>query len=488
MDTYNIYSDIKLRTNGEVFIGVVGPVRTGKSTFIRNFAKEFLLPKITDEALYNQTMDELPQGGDGRLVMTTEPKFVPRNAVTIKPFDDISLKVRMIDCVGFLVDGASVSNGSEDRLVKTPWFSKDIPFKDAAEFGTKKVIDEHSTIAVVVTCDGSFLDIPPTSYEEAENKTISALTNSGKPYIVIINSKNPEANAAKEKEKQVKERFSCHTMRLNCEKISERDVSDIFSLFIKAFPVSNYIFDYPEWIDELPKDNPVRKNILEKAREIVKAVSTYDEIDNVKNTENCEYIESIFHEAYDMINGEIRYHIYPKENTIFNVLSSASNLSIDDFSKLMGYLKEYSKNNKQIRNYIEAIDEVKSKGYSVISPNRDEIIICEPTLIKNNNRYGIKIKADSPTYHIIKVNIETEIAPIVGNEDQAKDLIKYIDDNTKNGDVWQTSIFGKTVEQLVEDGINTKLRMMNDDCQKSLMDAMNKVVNENSGGIICLII
>lgn len=489
LDTYNIYKDINARTQGEIYIGVVGPVRSGKSTFIKHFAEKLILPFMEEGAGKERTKDELPQSAAGRTVMTTEPKFIPREACMITPVEDVSMKIRLIDCVGFMIDGATgVVEEGKERLVKTPWYDYEIPFSEAAEFGTRKVIKDHSTVGIVMTTDGSIGELPRDSYKAAEAATIDELKKIGKPFVVVVNSKNPLSKAASDCVDEIKKTYGTEAVSLDCEHLTLGDVNKTLELLLNSFPVNGIEFYFDRWIETLPDDNEIKQAMIECAGQILDRITYIKDFNKDSIKVENKYIEDIKSEPVDMADGIIRLSFKVDEALYYDMLSSLAGEKIENEFELINMIKEYAKEKSGLSRYTAAIDTVRQRGYGVVSPSRDEITISEPEVIKNGGRYGVKIKAESPSYHMIKVNIGTEIAPIVGSEAQANDLKKYIDENTKNGDAWDINIFGKTIEQLVDDGIRTKLAMMNDDCQTKLMDTMQKVVNDNSGGLICLII
>ena len=444
---------------------------------------------MSDGAGKERTKDELPQSAAGRTVMTTEPKFIPREACVINPAQDISMKIRLIDCVGFMIDGATgVVEDGKERLVKTPWYDYEIPFSEAAEFGTRKVIKDHSTVGIVMTTDGSIGELPRDSYKAAEAATIEELKKIGKPFVVVVNSKNPAAKSAAECVDEIKKAYGAEAVSLDCEQLTLDDVNRTLELLLNSFPINGIEFYFDRWIETLPDDNEIKQAMVECAGQILDRITYIKDFNKDSIKVENKYIEDVRSEPVDMADGIIRLSFKVDENLYYDMLSSIAGEKIDNEYELINLIKEYAKEKSALSRYTSAIDTVRQKGYGVVSPSRDEISISEPEVIKNGGRYGVKIKAESPSYHMIKVNIGTEIAPIVGSEEQANDLKKYIDENTKNGDAWDINIFGKTIEQLVDDGIRTKLAMMNDDCQTKLMDTMQKVVNDNSGGLICLII
>lgn len=440
MDQFNVYKDMKARTNGEIYIGVVGPVRTGKSTFIKRFMNLMVLPNIEDENDRNRANDELPQSSSGKTIMTTEPKFVPNEAVSIKTEEGIELNVRLIDCVGYMVEGATGHmEGEEERLVKTPWFDYEIPFTKAAAIGTKKVITEHSTIGVVVTCDGSFGEIAAKQYEPAEEETIKQLKALKKPFVVLLNTIHPYSESTKQLAAEKEEKYQTKVLPMNLEQMKKEDIYEIIKSVLMEFPISSIGFYVPRWTEMLKKDHPLKMELLQMARDVL-SETTGMEIHN-------EY----------------------------------------EFIKIMG---ELAKKKKEYEEVGEALAAVKQRGYGVVTPTKEEIVLEEPQIVKHGSKYGVKIKASAPSIHMIRANISTEIAPIVGEEYQAKDLMDYIEQgsNQPGESMWDVNIFGKTLEQLVGDGMQTKALKMTDESQQKLQDTMEKIINESNGGLVCIII
>ncbi len=488
MDNFNLYNDIKARTDGEIYIGVVGPVRTGKSTFIRRFMDLMIIPGITDPNERERVIDELPQAGAGRTVMTTEPKFIPKDAVEVSLGNSINARFRLIDCVGYLVNGAQgIYEDEQERLVKTPWFPEEIPFTKAAEYGTGKVIRDHSTIGIVVTTDGSIGELAREGYIGAEEKTINELKRINKPFIVIVNCTDPHSERAAACVTEIAARYNVTAIPVNCERLNKDDVHQILQSILYEFPVASIEFYLPKWCELLATDNPVKSELITAAGELLNSITHIKDIKEPE-TGNYTYINKMKYDNFDFTDGIQRINIDVDDRYYYDNLSELTGEDIHDEYQLISMIRLLSSQKKEYGRYIDAIAAARAKGYGVVMPSREEITLSPPEVIKNGNKYGVRLKATSPSVHMIKVNIGTEISPIVGSEAQAQDLIKYIGEGSEKGEVWDTNIFGKSIGELVEDGIRGKIQMINDDCQIKLQDTMQKVVNESSGGMVCLII
>ena len=490
MEVFNVYKDIQARTGGAIYLGVVGPVRTGKSTFIKRFMDLMVLPKMEDMPSRERAKDELPQSASGKTVMTAEPKFVPKEAAEICLMDDVKVKVRLVDCVGYMVEGASghMENG-EERKVKTPWFDYEIPFTKAATVGTQKVIRDHATIGIVVTTDGSISELPRANYLAAEEKTIQELKTLGKPFIVLVNSQKPYSNETKQLVEEIRERYDVAVMAVNCEQLREEDIHHIMEKVLFEFPVSEVQFYIPKWVEMLPREHKVKQEILKYIRGILDDMREIkDAVKGVVKPENS-CIQDMRVDDIAMDTGCVTIRIQVDEKCYYEMLSDLVGTEISGEYELVRMMKELSEMKKAYEDVKDAMECVRMKGYGVVNPRKDEIMVDEPTLIKQGNKFGVKIRAEAPSIHMIRANIETEIAPIVGSEQQANDLVTYIKNNSQSeAGIWGTNIFGKSIEEMIIDGMKNKIAMINDESQMKLQDTMQKIVNDSNGGMVCIII
>lgn len=487
---FNLYRDIQLRTGGEIYIGIVGPVRTGKSTFIKRFMDIMVIPNINDENSRKRAVDELPQSAQGKTIMTTEPKFIPKDAAEIDLDEDTKVKVRLIDCVGYMVDGAAGHmEGNQTRMVKTPWFDYEIPFVKAASIGTQKVIQEHSTIGIVITSDGTFGEIERENYVPAEEQTIEELKSLKKPFVIVLNSKKPYGEDTLKLAEQMQEKYQMPVIPVSCEQLRKEDINKILESILYEFPMVRMEFCIPKWAEMLPMSNPMKQSMVENAENILKQVTRAKDVKNMDSMVTSEYIAGIHLDKMDLAQGLLRVKMEMEDKYYYQNISELTGVPIAGEYQLISLIKGLSAQKEEFEKVSDAVNAVQMKGYGVIHPQLNDISLEEPELIRHGNKYGVKLKATSPSVHLIRANIETEIAPIVGSEDQAKDLIAYIKEgqNTPKG-VWDTNIFGKSVGELMEDGIRNKISMMDDECQLKLQDTMQKIVNDSSGGLVCIII
>lgn len=486
---FNLYRDISQRTGGEIYVGVVGPVRTGKSTFIKRFMDIMVLPQMENEHEKLRTIDELPQSSGGKTITTTEPKFIPKDAAQIEICEGVNVKVRLIDCVGYMVEGAA-GHMEEDveRMVRTPWFQEEIPFTQAAELGTRKVIQDHSTIGIVVTTDGSFGELPRNVYREAEEQTIMELKHIGKPFVVLLNTTKLFSEEVRNEVKEMEKRYAVKVIPINIDQLRREDITNILEQVMYEFPVSVLEFYAPKWMDIMSVNNPMKQDILEKLREIMTKVHTVRDLLEQEISLESEYVKRCKLDHVNIADGTAAYQLEADNRYYYELLSSITGEQITGEYQLMQLLQTLAEMKKEYHKVLSALESVRQKGYGVVTPDRKEITLDDPTLIRHGNKFGVKIKAQSPSIHMIKANIETEIAPIVGTQQQAQDLIQYISSaDTKEG-IWETNIFGKTVEQLVNDGITSKISMIGEESQVKLQDTMQKIVNDSSGGMVCIII
>lgn len=486
---FNLYHDMQARTNGEIYIGVVGPVRTGKSTFIKRFMDLLVIPNIVSQADKIRANDELPQSSAGKTIMTTEPKFIPKDAVEIA-LDSLNVKVRMIDCVGFMVNGAAGHlENDEERMVKTPWDTSPMPFTKAAEIGTEKVIRDHSTVGIVITGDGSFGDFTSEDYAEPEAKTVKRLKEIGKPFVMLLNSTNPRSEKTREKAGKLAEKYGCRVLPTDCQNLNMEDIHQIFSALLNEFPMREIRFEIPKWAQMLPEDDEIRQSLISLAFSIMKDINTMEEAKQYHFGEVPSFVESIRVGTVDSSCGSMVIDIKIENKFYFEMLSNMCGETIENEYQLVTLIKELTQRKMEFEKVSDAVSMVHINGYGVVNPTREQIHMEEPVVIKNGSKFGVRIKAEATTIYMIQTNIQTEIAPIVGNEQQANDLIKYINDNAADNaeGIWDINIFGKTIEQIVTDGIGDKIRNITEDNMTKLRDTLQKVMNDNTG-IVCLIV
>ncbi len=485
----DIYKDIETRTNGEIYMGVVGPVRTGKSTFIKRFMELLVLPSIDDENSKIRAKDELPQSASGKTVMTTEPKFIPKDAVKITIGEGINFKVRMIDCVGYMVEGAEGhEEDGKERLVKTPWFDYDVPFTKAAELGTKKVIFDHSTVGILVSCDGTIADIPREAYIEPEVRTINELKDIGKPFVMLLNSRRPASPETIELAEQLSEEYRIAVIPVNCDQLRRTDINLIFEKILMDFPVTSINFNIPKWVEAMDNESKIKDYLIQMAKTMFSNIYHMKDIEML-SLEGDEYIEKIDMNTIDLAEGNINISIKLYDKFYYDMITEMLGCDVRNEYEFIKEIKEMADTKKQCEKVSVALLQSLKTGYGSVTPEEKEIKLDAPELIKSGNKYGVKIKAQAPSIHLIKANITTEIAPIVGSEEQAKDLINYINsDGMEDDSIWSVNIFGKTIKQLVEDGLKSKINKINQESQQKLQDTMEKIVNDSNGGMVCIII
>ncbi len=486
---FNVYKDIEKRTNGEIYIGVVGPVRTGKSTFIKNFMDVAIVPNIEDDNEVKRTMDELPQSSSGKTIMTTEPKFIPNNAVAIKIGGKADVKVRLIDCVGFMVDGATGHmEDDKERMVKTPWFDYDIPFSKAAEIGTEKVISEHSTIGVVITCDGSFTDIEPEAYNRALDKTVKELMSINKPFIILVNSLDPTSNECQALTTEIAAKYNVSTLAINCLKLNEMDVNNILENILFEFPITEIVYNVPKWLEIMDFENELMKYIVNFSKDVLSKIVKIKDIKKLKLQPDGQYIKGAQMASVELSNGKLVFNYDIDEKYYYDMLTNMTGTKIENQLQLIKMVREMA---SQRSNYIkvnEAISKVRNTGYGIVTPDKEEIVLENPELIRSGNKYGVKIKATAPSIHFVKANILTEISPIIGSEEQAKDLIDFINNKESEDNIWETNIFGKSIGQIVDEGIMTKINNLTEETQSRMQGTIEKITNDQSRGVICIVL
>lgn len=492
MSEISIYEDIALRTDGDIYLGVVGPVRTGKSTFIKRFMETLVIPRIDNLYMKERARDELPQSGSGRTIMTAEPKFIPEDAVSIRISDEAELSVRLIDCVGYMVSGASgqFENGAE-RMVTTPWFEQEITLTDAAEKGTDKVIREHSTIGLVITCDGSICDIPREDYIVAEERVIRELKAIGKPFAVLLNSANPDSDYARDIAAGIKSRYGVGCMCINCLELQERDITEILRLALYEFPVSEVGVYLPSWVDALPMDHPIRESLYDAVRESSEKLERIKDIYSVATL--LAHRENIHSSGVKNLclgkgSGDISVEL-PRE-LYYETISKQSGFLIRNDGDLMALLTEMSGIKTEYDRISSALKDVREKGYGVVIPSPEELKLEEPEIVRQGGRYGVRLKASAPSIHMIMANIETEVSPALGGEKASGEIINFLLQGFE-GDtnrIWESNIFGKSLYDIASEGVITKIRRMPENAQAKLQHSLTRIVNEGSGSLLCIII
>ena len=491
MEKFQIYDDIKERTNGDIYIGVVGPVRVGKSTFITQFMQKLVLPNISEKNSKERTIDELPQSADGKTIMTTQPHFVPNEAVKIK-VANAEMSVRMIDCVGYLISGAMGHiEGEKPRLVKTPWTDEEIPFEDAATLGTDKVIKEHSTIGIMVTTDGSVTDIARSNYIEAEEKVVKELKAVGKPFVIVLNSAHPQNNETKKLATSLQEKYDAPVIPLNALDLKENDVDKIFENLLMEFPVKSIRISMPDWLRALDFNSAIISEISNEMRNLGSKINKLSDADkNQIAFAESDCFDPITYSNIEAGQGVIKFNVIPKEGLFYRVLSEECGIEIKSDYELISNIKELSIAKIEYDKLKNALEQVSQTGYGVVEPKPTDFELGEPEIIKQGSRYGVKIKATAPSLHIMRVDVETEVTPLVGTEDQSQDLAKNLVDQFESDpqSIWQTNILGRSLSELVEDNINSKLVMMPVEAQRKMRKTLGRIVNEGKGGVICILL
>lgn len=487
---WELYRDIRQRTNGEIYIGVVGPVRSGKSTFIKRFMELCVFPFMEDELLLSQTVDELPQSAQGKTIMTTEPKFVPAQAVEIPLEEQTKIKIRLIDCVGFMVQGVEghMEDGKE-RMVHTPWYDTEVPFSKAARIGTEKVIHEHSTLGVVITTDGSFTNLERGAYEASEREAIQQLTTIAKPFVIILNCQRPFSEETKSLCDKLKQQYGRNVIPMNIEQMTKDDAFGLLLELLMEFPVTKINFQIPGWTKGLPLEHKIYKELILNAKAILKDIQTMNQLSGQYTIKPQGIVEKISKQMTNPANGEVTFEMTLPEQCYYENISELTGEKIESEYELIELIRQLARAKNVFEKVEDAFQAATQKGYGVVMPQLTDIEIEEPQIVKHGNKYGIRMKALAPSVHLIKANIETEIAPIIGTKQQAEGLMEYMREGKETEEGFlNINIFGKSVGELVEDGIRTKIAMMDEDSQMKLQDTMQKIVNDNNGGMICIII
>ncbi len=492
MAEHSIYQDIAQRTGGDIYIGVVGPVRTGKSTFIKRFMESLVLPNIDDGYSRDRARDEMPQSAAGKTVMTTEPKFVPDEAVTIKIDDCASLRVKMIDCVGYIVSEAlgTIENG-QPRMVHTPWQEEPMPFVEAAEMGTEKVINEHSTIGMLITTDGTIGDITRESYVPAEERIVAELKGIGKPFAMVLNSANPSSNEAISLAYELEEKYGVPVALVSCIDLDAEDIRHILELVLYEFPVTELYIDLPAWIDSLDSDHKIKASLRDSVCSVADKISKTGDVKDafILLNEN-EYIDGYTIEDIDLGTGKVCVRVKFDDALYYSVLSELSGFDIKNENELIDLLKELSIAKAQYERVADALAMAEEKGYGIVMPRVEELRLEEPEIVKKSGGYGVRLCASAQSIHMIRANIETEINPIVGTEQQSEELVKYMlkEFEEEPVKIWESNVFGKSLYELVNEGLHTKLEHMPEESRTKLSETLERIINEGSGGLICIIL
>ncbi len=488
----HIYEDIAKRTDGDIYIGVVGPVRTGKSTFIKKFMDLLVLPNIEGEHKRERAQDELPQSAAGRTIMTTEPKFIPNEAVEIRLDGGATMKMRMIDCVGYMVDGAlgSMEDG-EMRMVKTPWFTEEIPFDRAAEIGTQKVIREHSTIGLVVTTDGTITEIDRESYLPAEERVISELSSLGKPFVVILNSTEPQSAACIAIREEMEEKYRVPVMPLDCAALDREDIGAIIEQILYEFPLTEIGIDLPGWMDSLEDTDEIKKSLLSAISEGMAEVSCVRHMDGMlEKILTCPFAEKATLQEMDLASGRVRAAVSAPSELFYKVLSRETGLDIPGEETLIETMRELSNAKRKYDKLAYALHEVEETGYGIVTPDMEDLRLEEPEIVRHGGRFGIRLRASAPSIHMLRADVETEVSPIVGTERQSEELVQYLlsEFEVDPKKIWESNLFGKSLHALVNEGLHNKLYRMPEAAQGKLRETLERIINEGSGGLICIIL
>ena len=492
MTDTTIYQDIETRTGGDIYIGVVGPVRTGKSTFIKKFMETLVIPNIDSAHKKERAQDELPQSAAGRTIMTTEPKFIPEEAVKIELPEKASLNVRLIDCVGYIVPSSlGYIENEQPRMVKTPWFPDEVPFNMAAEIGTQKVITEHSTIGLVVTTDGTISEIPREEYEEAEERVIKELKEINKPFVMILNSISPESVEVKLLAEELSNKYSVPVIPVNCLDLTDKEITEILSSVLYRFPVQEISVEIPSWVMSLEHEHWLRSSLCSSVKESSQTINCVEDIGALLiGIEGNEFVNSATINSIDLGKGTAIITTSLKSELFYKIIEEQTGLEIGSEQGLVNCLNELSKIKKKYDRLENALEEVEATGYGIVMPDIDELTLKEPEIVKQGGRYGVRLSASAPSIHLLKADIETEVAPVVGTESQSEELIKYLlnefeEDPLK---IWESDIFGKSLNELVNEGLRNKLCHMPADARGKIQETLEKIINEGCSGLICIIL
>jgi stage IV sporulation protein A len=492
MSNASIYRDIAARTGGEVYIGVVGPVRTGKSTFIKKFMEQLVLPNISNDMARERATDELPQSAAGKTIMTTEPKFIPEEAIAVELEEGVNLRLRMIDCVGYIVPSALGQFEDEaPRMVVSPWYEQEVPFDVAAETGTRKVINEHSTIGIVVTTDGSISDIPRADYENAENQVISELKQINKPFVVLLNCVDPGGAASTELAGSLAVKYDVPVIPINCLDINETDIKGIISIITNEFPVRQINVDIPRWITTLKKDNWLKSSVLDALAVFASQIERMRDVaGRIPLIEECQYVRGASRVSADLGSGIVSVRVELQPDLFYRILGEETGLAITDEASLMSCIVDLSEVKQRFQKIKSALEQVEATGYGIVMPTLEEMRLEEPEIVRQGGKYGVKLRASSPSIHMLRADITTEVSPIVGSEKQSEELVKSLLKEFEENpiEIWNSNIFGKSLNELVNEGLQNKLYRMPADARMKLQETLERVINDGCSGLVCIIL
>ena len=491
MNKNDIYRDISERTGGDIYIGVVGPVRSGKSTFIKKFCEKMVIPNLPADIYRERMIDELPQSSGGRTIMTTEPKFIPEHGIEMN-IDNCRMNVRIVDCVGYIMPSSlGYIENDEPRMVKTPWFDDEIPFNMAAEIGTKKVITEHATIGVVVTTDASISEIPRAEYEEAEERVINELKEINKPFVVLLNCMYPQSSSVKLMSEELSRKYAVPVIPVNCLQLKEEEIKEILLRVLSEFPLKKITVKLPTWLSAVDADNDIREKILSSVKESGAALSKVSDVNLfLEQLSSADMVSLVRSEEIDLGNGTARVCAEIDNQIFYTMISDISETEINDEYDLLRIIQSYKDIRRRYDRIECALEQVNSTGYGIVMPSIEELSLEEPEIMKQGNKYGVRLKASAPSIHLLRADIKTEVAPIVGSEKQSEDLIKYLLDGFEDDPslIWSSNIFGKSLDELVNEGLKTKLTHMPNEARSKLQQTLERVINEGCNGLICIII
>ena len=492
MERFDIYKDIAERTEGDIYAGIVGPVRTGKSTFIKRFMELLVLPNIENKYKKERAKDELPLSGAGKTIMTTEPKFVPNEAVELTLKDNVTFKVRMVDCVGYLVKGAlgHIEN-DVPRMVSTPWYEKDIPFEEAAEIGTRKVITDHSTIGIVVTTDGSITDIDRSNYIKAEERVIFELKELEKPFVIILNTKHPNLDSTIALRESLEEKYGVSVVTVDCLNMEIQDVEKVFEKLLFEFPVKEITINLPGWIEGLPRDHWIKSGILNSLKESIQTLQKLNEVDtSLKALNELDIVRDVNIREIKLGEGIVNAELIVDEALFFKVLKEMTGYSIEGDYQILGLISKLAQTKREYDKIENALIQANEIGYGLVSPSLNEMELAEPEIYRQGNRFGVKLKARAPSLHLLRCDITTEVSPLIGTEKQSEELVKYFLDEFEEdpSKIWQSNLFGKSLYDLVNEQLQGKLNTMPDEARNKMRRALERIINDGSSGLICIII